>query len=170
MCSILCIFSFFFVVANTYSWELTSCGIDSNGFRLCFDIFSYLQLPSWNYRPFLLWGMLVPLLLFFSLMVLHHQSILSLLPHMRFLIPESGLKVHIRRMVWPFPSKIFYACRVSHFFHTFYRFFLISFWTMSCIASHQRSTSFFSKINVLSFTLSKLCCFLKSLLSLKTLS
>jgi hypothetical protein len=36
---LVCICSPISVIANTYSWELASCGIDSDGFRLYFDTF-----------------------------------------------------------------------------------------------------------------------------------
>lgn len=81
---------------------------------------SYHQPPSKHY-PSLLWGFLVPPFSFLYLMVLHHQYFLCLLPHLRFLVLEKGLKVHTKMMVWPFPSKISYACIAFHFFHTFYR-------------------------------------------------
>jgi hypothetical protein len=81
---------------------------------------SYDQPPFGNY-PFLLWYMLVLPLLFSSMMVLHHQYFLSFLPHLKFLVLEWGLKVHTKMMVWPFPSKISYACISFHFSHIIYK-------------------------------------------------
>jgi hypothetical protein len=83
---------------------------------------SYHESPFGNY-PFLLWGMLVPPLPLLSHMVQHHQYSLFLLPHLRFLVLKWGLKVHIRMMVWPFPSKVFYACKAFHFSRIVYIFF-----------------------------------------------
>ncbi len=85
--------------------------------------FSYHQFAFGNY-PFLLWGLLVLPLLLLSLMILHHWYVLYLLPHLRFQVLESRLKVHTRMMVWPFPCEISYVCKTSHFFHTFYIPFL----------------------------------------------
>jgi hypothetical protein len=57
-------------------------------------------------------------------MVLHHQSIFFLFPHLKFLVLELGLKVHTGMMVKPFLFKISYIYRAFHFSHTFYILFL----------------------------------------------
>jgi hypothetical protein len=56
--------------------------------------------------------------------VLHHQYVLYFILHLKFLVLELRLKVQIGMMVWFFPFKISYACRTSHFSHTFERLFL----------------------------------------------
>jgi hypothetical protein len=39
LCSLVCIYSPISIVVNPYSWELTSCGIDFNGSKLCYDTY-----------------------------------------------------------------------------------------------------------------------------------
>jgi hypothetical protein len=70
---------------------------------------------------------MLPILLFLSLLALHHQFVLFLLPHLKSLVWNSRLKVNTKIMGWPFPFGISYSYKAFHFFQTFYKCFLYRF-------------------------------------------
>ncbi len=74
-------------------------------------------------------------------MVQHHQYFFYCFLNLRFLVMEKGLKVHTEMMVWPFSSKISYACIGFHLSHIFYRPFQYLFG--QCPALHPTIDMYF---------------------------